>query len=876
MKPHSYFEMNKQYCTLFLLLLLATFVRMQAADRTCNVLFIQSYTSQTPWHDKLIEGVSKGFAESGIKANIVTEYLDADYWAFQSEKVIMKRFCQRARERNIDIILTAGDEAFYTLFSCGDSLPYQTPVVFFGIKYPDMKLINSLPNVCGYTSNPDFKVMLKRVSRIFPQRKEVVCVIDNSFLSNKGREDFLKEWNLFSLEYPDYSMTMYNTQEETTNHIITAICYPRNAHGRIVIAPKWSPFLSFVGKNSKAPFFSCQNLALMNGVFCVYDSDSSTSSFLAGVRASQVIGGRSPAELGVEPLRQDFYYDFKQLEYFQVDPDKVAPDGIIVNEPYWERYNWLFILLYSLILALLVFVVGWLIRVNRRESRRRIHAQTRLMIQNRLVAQRDEFDNVFHSIRDGVITYDTDLHIHFTNRSLLEMLHLPVGSEARPYEGLTAGSIFKIYLEGKDILQDILNKVTTTGKSVNIPENSFMKEVHSDNYFPVSGEVVPIFTKQQVTGMALSARNISDEELQKRFFTLAIEESSIYPWQFNINAGCFTFPHGFLERFGYDEAVTTITRDQMDEMVHPEDMESIRTKFDNALMGDASSTRMSFRQRNVDGMYEWWEYRTSILKGMTTDTPYNILGVCQSIQRYKNTEQELTDARDKALQADKLKSAFLANMSHEIRTPLNAIVGFSDLLSDTSAFAPEEVSLFIGTINKNCGLLLALINDILDLSRIESGTMDFQFNQHNLSLLLKTVCDSQQLNMPEGVELVLRMPEDDKKYLLTDNVRLQQVVNNLINNAAKFTTNGSITFGYEMNEPGYTDLFVEDTGMGISEEGVKHIFERFFKVDNFTQGAGLGLSICQTIVGRLRGTISVVSKVGKGTRFTVRLPDACE
>lgn len=141
---------------------------------------------------------------------------------------------------------------------------------------------------------------------------------------------------------------------------------------------------------------------------------------------------------------------------------------------------------------------------------------------------------------------------------------------------------------------------------------------------------------------------------------------------------------------------------------------------------------------------------------------------------------------------------------------------------------------------------------------------------------MKNVYDSQQLNMPSGVRLVLKLPENSKKYLVTDNVRLQQVVNNLINNAAKFTTQGSITFGYTEEEPGYTSIFVEDTGKGISEDGLRHIFERFYKVDSFTQGAGLGLSICQTIIGRLNGVITVTSKEGKGTRFTVRLPDTCE
>ena len=587
--------------------------------------------------------------------------------------------------------------------------------------------------------------------------------------------------------------------------------------------------------------------------------------------------GTSPQEIGVTESKQGFIYDYKQLDFFYVDPDKVASSGIIVNEPYWEKYKFLFILLYPSILALLVVSVVWLMRVNRRESKRRIQAQTRLLVQNKLVEQRNEFDNIFHSIRDGVITYDTDLHIHFTNSSLLKMLHLPSEAGGRVYEGMMAGSIFNIYNEGQDILHKMLKQVASTGESVQIPQGSFMKEVHSDKYFPVSGEIVPIRSRGMITGMAFSARNISDEEMQKRFFDMAMDESSIYPWQFDVETNCFIFPQGFLTRLGYEESVTIISREDMERTVHPDDLKEVKLLFGRALTGEDTNTRLNFRQRNADGEYEWWEYRSSVITGLTQDSLYNILGVCQSIQRYKTAEQEMREARDKALQTDKLKSAFLANMSHEIRTPLNAIVGFSDLLSDTSGFTTEEVAQFIATINKNCGLLLALINDILDLSRIESGTMEFIFAEHNLPLLLKTVHDSQRLNMPPGVELLLRMPEGDKKYLQTDNVRLQQVVNNLINNAAKFTFSGSITFGYEEEEePGYTRIFVEDTGVGISEEGIRHIFERFYKVDNFTQGAGLGLSICQTIVERLKGTISVTSEVGKGTRFIVRLPDYCE
>ena len=381
---------------------------------------------------------------------------------------------------------------------------------------------------------------------------------------------------------------------------------------------------------------------------------------------------------------------------------------------------------------------------------------------------------------------------------------------------------------------------------------------------------------EKMTGMAIVCRNISEEEMQRRFFNMAVEESSIYPWQYNMHMNRFHFPGGLLRRFGYTDDTDLLARDEMDTLIHPEDLLHTRRNFDAILLGNEINSRMSFRLKSADGSYEWWEFRSTAYDGLTVDTPYMVLGVCQSIQRYKDTEEALIAARDRALQADKLKSAFLANMSHEIRTPLNAIVGFSDLLKDLDAFSPEEVKQFVETININCTLLLALINDILDLSRIESGTMDFKFGAFNLAFIMQEVHESQRLSMPRDVELRIEIPEGEDKLVITDSVRLKQVVNNLINNAKKFTVTGSITFGYVTNREGYTTIFVEDTGSGISEDAQKHIFERFYKEDSFTQGAGLGLSICQTIVDRLHGSISVSSELGKGTRFEVVIPDANE
>ena len=844
---------------------------LSAAENNYNVLFIQSYTNSASWHDNLITGLQNGLEKGGVKADVVTEYLNADFWTFASECVIMRRICERARQRKTDLIVTSSDEAFFTLTHCGDSLPYQIPVVVSGIKYPDKKLFDRMPNVSGFTSKTDFNVLLEEAIRLFPARKEIVCLTDSSFLSSKGVEAVEDAWVAFKEKHPGYSLKKLNVQEKSLNTIITSICYDYHAYKHIVIAPKWIPFLSL---KLKAPVFANQNLAMTSGVLCVYDVEPAADTYAAGVQAADILKGRSPDSFGVGDLDGKLLFDYKQLGFFHVDVESVEERGTILNVPLMDRYRVWFILFYSVTVGALAFLVAWLYRSNRREARKRIHAQTRLLIQHRLVEQRDEFDKIFCSIRDGLITYDTDLRIHFVNRALVEMLGLSSETYmARSYEGQIAGSIFHIYMNGENILQTLLKQVIRDKKPVIIPEKAFMQENTKGAYFPVSGEVVPIFAKDKLTGMAIVCRNISEEEMQRRIFNMAIEESSIYPLQYNTRLKCFHFPGGLLQRFNCYDNTGYISREELDLIIHPGDLPRTRKHFNDIMLGHEPNSRMSFRLQNADGGYEWWEFRSTAYDGLTADIPYMVLGVCQSIQRYKDTEDELIAARDRALQADKLKSAFLANMSHEIRTPLNAIVGFSDLLKDLEAFSSEEVQQFVETININCTLLLALINDILDLSRIESGTMDFQLSSYNLTFIMQQVYDSQRLSMPQGVELRTDFPEGTGKDIVTDSVRLKQVVNNLINNARKFTAKGSITLGYSMEEPGYTTVFVEDTGAGISDEDQKHIFERFYKADSFTQGAGLGLSICQTIVERLHGTITVTSKLGRGTRFEVRLSD---
>lgn len=248
-----------------------------------------------------------------------------------------------------------------------------------------------------------------------------------------------------------------------------------------------------------------------------------------------------------------------------------------------------------------------------------------------------------------------------------------------------------------------------------------------------------------------------------------------------------------------------------------------------------------------------------------------VTGLLQNIQEVKDRETELIEARNIAEQAE-LKQSFLNNMSHEIRTPLNAIVGFSSILAETLQTDDEEIKEYIDIIHTNTDLLLNLINDILELSRIDSGAASFTRQDKNVRTLLESYYRTFHVQVKPGLEFLCDFP-DENYTVSVDPMRLQQVVTNFLSNANKFTESGYIRLGYRyIAEEDKISIFVEDTGKGIPKNELEMIFSRFYKRDEFAQGAGLGLAICQGIVLRLHGQIKVESEVGKGSRFSVLLP----
>ena len=354
----------------------------------------------------------------------------------------------------------------------------------------------------------------------------------------------------------------------------------------------------------------------------------------------------------------------------------------------------------------------------------------------------------------------------------------------------------------------------------------------------------------------------------EEFFELVGDYAKVGYAHFNILSG-----HGYAQKSWYrnvGEADETPLSDIFGTYrhFHPDDRALLIRFLDDARKGLTTQLSKEMRVLREDGTYTWTHVNLLVKKYAPQDRIIEIISINYDITELKRTEEMLVKARDKAEASDRLKSAFLANMSHEIRTPLNAIVGFSSLLTSTESAAEKE--LYNSLIGHNNKLLLNLINDVIDLSKIESGYLELRLDWVNLTELLDESVAEYAHQVPSGVELLTNYPAHDSLVEL-DKLRIKQILSNFLSNALKNTTTGHVEVFYEVDHQSVR-IGVKDTGRGIPQNMLEKIFERFEKLDSFAQGAGLGLPICKLIVEKMNGRILVDSQLGIGTTFIIELP----
>ena len=483
------------------------------------------------------------------------------------------------------------------------------------------------------------------------------------------------------------------------------------------------------------------------------------------------------------------------------------------------------------------------------------------------------FKSIFANIPAGVEIYDKDGYLIDLNNKDLEIFAVADKSDV----------IGVNFFDNPNVPQDIRDRVRD--EDLVDFRLSYSFERAQGYYQPNSSSTIDIYTKVSklydnegnFNGYILiSIDNTESIDAMNRihdfenFFLLISDYAKVGYAKLNLlNRKGYAIKQWY-KNLGEDEDVPLADIVGVYRNMHPDDRQSILDFYKEVRTGNRKHFQGEMRVKRPGNKDEWNWIRMNVV--VTTYLPekneIEIIGINYDITELKETEAELILARDKAQMMDRLKSAFLANMSHEIRTPLNAIVGFSDLLVDTESI--EERREYIQIVKENNDLLLQLISDILDLSKIEAGTFEFTSGDVDVNMLCEDIVRSMQMKVKENVELVFD-PHLAECRIISDRNRLHQVISNFVNNAIKFTSEGSIRVGYQQ-EGGELEFYVQDTGVGIDKEGQSHIFERFVKLNSFVHGTGLGLSICQSIVEQMGGQIGVESEPGKGSRFWFRLP----
>ncbi len=845
-----------------------------------NVLVIHSFNKNDSWVENLNKGIKEAFDDENLDTKVKEYYLSSELRTEEAKQNEINKLLDSYSSKPLDLIIVADDDCFSSFFATEHPLTHSKPVIFAGIDYVISELIekHNHGNITGITNEPNFRQTYRLAVQLFGKINSIQIIAEDSYAGRAAindakthlitipntviKEDSLHQdgWEPLELESNDsIYIFIKNINKINGRQLMESMTY--QPHSFCIMA-KWSDFYSDLPHMGTAPFLMVNNEGFGDGRIGGYMAENYEVGYEAGIMAAKILTGTPVASIPVKAIELKPIFNWQQLQRWNIPIDKLPANSIILNMPMGIRYSNLIIYVLVFSGLFIVFVTVSLIYILNKEKK------DKKLAQNLLLNKREELEVTMKSIRESVISIDNNKQIFAMNQAALDSLGLK--KDIHEYIGADIFSVFNITLRGRDnYLADIFTSLDKFYLSYQLDKGATI--VTSENQsLLIEGTVSSLQTMDNYTGWIISFKDITDEFIKKELHTLAMGDAHVYAWRYNGKKDVFVFEEVFFRETGvYNNGKHAIHSDVFEGMIHPEDYGNWNKQIKHIL--DRKSDKLTIQIRiYINNKYEWWTFNVTYINNPALSTSFTLFGLCMSIQTFKETEENLRIAKDKAEESDKLKSIFLSNMSHEIRTPLNAIVGFSNLLTSDDNFSAEEKSIFVTTINEKCEILLTLINDILDLSRIESG-LPFNPEVCNLTLIIEETLASEKTILSPYVALKKNLPKDPV-FINADSLRLRQLIRNLINNSFKFTHDGFIEVGCSLSKNKNLIFYVEDSGLGISLKEQKKIFERFYKTDNFSQGGGLGLSICKVIVERMGGEISVQSVHGEGSKFTVVLP----
>ena len=717
------------------------------------------------------------------------------------------------------------------------------------------------------------------IRRLQPEVKKIALISDDRYISAMVREEVC---GVLEKDFPELKLDLLTSIDISTEKLLdTLMGYSREVG---IIYNSW-----FVGKKQSESHYLSDNLQkIIYGfvdapVFTLTEMDMETGAFAGGyfISAStfgkvavqtirQILDGvparNVEGRIGGEPK---VYLNYHHLQHHGVDPNSITVDVVFYQVPpnFYQLYKEYIII--GLAFIILLGAIGLM----------RFH----VMRQRRLQRQREfQLLSQYRKLVDNMpVIYIRKQLIFDEDGNVVDFIFCDVNNLFEEVFHCTRNRVVGKRLSEADVdnqlLDYMMDKESGRITSFVFPEENNKIRYYDKLSFPSSEKnFMDVFfidrTEEYLVSLKMKEHQVSLEALNRRY-ELVLGATRLIPWTWNllnkeISYDITYVTHGYCKT--KDSRMMTEKEGIM--IVHQDDRVRMHNAYLDLYYDRVNIIREEHRSLFWDGTdeYVWFESFVTVGDRDGEGHPTLLVGGSLLIDERKKMEEELLKAKEAAEISNHLKSAFLANMSHEIRPPLNAIVGFSNVLAYTED--ENERQEYIKIIENNNTLLLQLIGDILDLSKIEAGVFEFVYSKVNLNVLLMEVIRAARLRLKDDsvvVEFVECLPEC---VICSDVNRLMQVMNNLITNAIKFTAKGSIRVGYRLREDESLYFYVSDTGCGIPADKLKEVFGRFVKLNSFQQGTGLGLSICESIVTRLGGQIGVMSEVGQGSTFWFTLP----
>lgn len=862
------------------------------------ILIINTYTDATPWSNSFIHPIvnmasknnALGVYTTHLKMLTLQNVQELDNFEHNIVKELSYRtpklivfigsasfiLCNKINKHWPDIPMLLCGERDYTgpdsIVARGHPL---TPEQRIPIKDLQGPLNLTLMHACNYIEEN-----LQLMKQLIPQMKQVFYIGDGTYICQQNYYDLDEA---IKMNHPELKHEFLSAQNMSTDSLFTRI-YHENSCNTGILFSSWyrkqdyedNPVMTTnshrIIATSPIPLFSLRTVGIKEegGIVggYVYNKEKYLDQLQKTI--NEILKGKQPRDIPIyhaEDASPVFNYPF--LIQHNLDPKRCPRNTVFYNAPpsFWEQYEYPIIGSGCLIIILLLFFQYHRVRVL--EKMKRIQ-------QNELTS----IGKYYNLINNMPILYMLEEMIKDENGRIIGTRFVDVNRhfEDKFYKrndiiGKTGHEIFP---ESMPQFLHFMNIAMQERRSVTFSYYYKSIDTFYDIVLNLNGDerYIDIFCMDS-TELHHAQKQLSSINHK---LSMALEVANIVPWKWNLQS------HTILCDVNKPIELSNTSQEATEEQlsvpdteyfskIHKEDLPIVKKAYADLIAGHIQKVKEEYRVINrINGhkQIDWIEAQAAVESFDENGKPLTLIGSSLVITARKAMENDLISAKNRAEESNRLKSAFLANMSHEIRTPLNAIVGFSGILASTEE--EEEKQEYISIIENNNTLLLQLISDILDLSKIEAGTMEFIYTDFDLNKIMRELESSFRLKLSPDKDVSLTCD----CQLLECNIhaernRISQIIINLVTNAIKFTDAGSIRFGYEKRN-NMLYFYVSDTGCGIPEEKQKDVFGRFVKLNNFAQGTGLGLSICQTLVQHMGGEIGLESTIDKGSTFWFTLP----